>query len=513
MTRLGFGVAVLAGAFVARAPSLGRGLFDPDEAAIATMGMVVARGGVLYRDVIDRKPPLAPLLYALSFWVTGSRHLQPLHVVAALELGGAAVVVASEVRRRAGRRAAWWAAGLFLAGAVALRPADAQAANYSHLALLPACGAIVAARRGSVRSALAAGALLGLATLTRQTWIIGLFPAALAVWLHGERRDRWRRVAIVVASTAATIGAVALVVSFGPFLHWTFSGNGSLLFDLSQVQRPLGRGLGAIETFVIGHAVLCAFLLVRRWHRQDLDLWLWLLTGLAAVVAGFRYFGHYWLQVLPPLCLLAAPAIASCRAWTRVALAALAVVPTFLYWQQAWVPTHGSSNVDRRVFPLVAEVRQRTTLTDRITVWGSLPEVYWLSGRAPAGALVITDFLVGRTRGRPDGPQRLRDATPGALHDFLASLEARPPKLFLDTSTGRLREYDHYPLTLVPSVHAFVARRYRPIGVVQGVAVYEVMGAGNATGGAARGASRPSIDRARHRAIRTPKGSPGTARG
>ena len=464
----------MAGAFIARAPSLGRGLFDPDEAAIATMGMVVSRGGVLYRDVIDRKPPIAPLLYALSFWVTGSRHLEPLHIVAALELGGAALVVAYEVRQRAGRRAAWWAAGLLVAGAVAFRPADAQAANYSHLALLPACGAIVAARRGSRPSALAAGVLLGLATLTRQTWIIGVLPAAVAVWSRGERSDRMARVALLITSTVATIAAVALVVPFGPFLHWTFSGNGSLLFNLGQEQRPIGRGLDALELFVIGHAALCVLLILRRWRRADLDLWLWLLTGLAAVVAGFRYFGHYWLQVLPPLCLLAAPAITSCTAWMRVALATLVLVPTAFYWQQAWTPIHGSSNIDHRAFALVAEVRRRSTVDDLVTVWGSFPEIYWLSGRAPGGALVIADFIVGRTAGRADGPQRLRDATPGALHDFLASLRARPPKLFLDTSTGRVRKYRHYPLTLVPTVRAFVQRHYRSIAVVRGVTVYEL---------------------------------------
>ena len=50
-------------------PGLIRQLFDPDEAAIATMGMVISRGGVLYRDVADRKPPLAPVLYAALFQV------------------------------------------------------------------------------------------------------------------------------------------------------------------------------------------------------------------------------------------------------------------------------------------------------------------------------------------------------------------------------------------------------------------------------------------------------------
>ena len=469
-SRLCFTLLVLAGALLAHAPGLSRGLFDPDEAAIATMGMVVQRGGVLYRDVIDRKPPLAPLLYALSFIVTGDRHLEPLHVLAALELAGAALLVAYEVRRRAGTRASWWAAALMIAGAVAFHPADAQAANYSHLALLPGCGAIVAARRGTARSAVLAGVLLGLAVLTRQTWIIGVAPAAVAAWLHGGHRIS--RAAALTATTALTILSIAIIVPFGPFVHWTFSGNGSLLFG--QAQRPISRGLQALEFFFFGHMALGLLVVLRRWKREDLDLWLWLVAGLIAFVAGFRYFGHYWLQVLPPLCLLAAPAINSCTNWMRVALVVLLLAPTIYFWQEAWTPIHGRSNIDVRAFALVAEVRKTTRPNDLVTVWGSFPEIYWLSGRAPGGALVISDFLVGRTAGRPDGPQRLKDATPGALHAFLASLQAHPPKLFLDTSTGAVRKYQHYPTTLLPAVHTFLEQHYHPIGSVDRVTVYQL---------------------------------------
>ena len=39
-------------------------IFDPDEAAIVVQGMGLVEGGHLYTDVIDRKPPLAPWLYA-----------------------------------------------------------------------------------------------------------------------------------------------------------------------------------------------------------------------------------------------------------------------------------------------------------------------------------------------------------------------------------------------------------------------------------------------------------------
>src|SRR2546430_11206096 len=48
----------------------------------------------------------------------------------------------------------------------------------------------------------------------------------------------------------------------------------------------------------IGIAVLCVQ--AARRHIGSADLWLWLLSGAIAVAAGFRFFGHYYLQLLPP---------------------------------------------------------------------------------------------------------------------------------------------------------------------------------------------------------------------
>jgi hypothetical protein len=463
------GPAVIMGtALVARVPGFFHQLFDSDEGAIATVGMVVTRGGTVYRDVIDRKPPLPGFLYAASFLLTGGRDLRPIHVLAALCLGAAAVVLALGARRMAGATAGWWAAGLLLTGATALRPTDAQAANFAHFALLPSCGAIVAARAGSRRSALLAGALVGVATLTRQTWIIGVVPAAFAAWWCGGRR--WERPALVVATTAATIAAIGIVVPFGAFWHWTFSGNGSVL-DVSESQYVITRGGFAVFVFLLANAATCWLVARRGWHRSDTDLWIWLVTGLLAFVAGFRFFGHYWLQVLPPLCLLAAAGVAKVPAPRRRVLIVVAVVPAIAAWTIALTspPTRNG-----RVFALAAYVQTHTRPGDLVTVWGTTPELYWVSGRSPGGALVTTDFITGRSAGRVNGRARLKDATPGALDAFLDSLRAHPPALFLDTSTASLRQYESYPMSLFPRLDAFVRHRYRKVGRYEKVTVYRL---------------------------------------
>lgn len=463
------GPAILVGAaLVARAPGYVHQLFDSDEAAIATMGMTFQRGGVLYRDVIDRKPPLPALVYAWSFLVTGSRDLRPVHVIGAACLAGSAVILYFGARRAAGATAGWWAAGLLIAGATAMRQNDAQAANFAHLALLPGCGAIVAARAGSRRSALLAGVLVGVATLTRQTWVIGVVPAVFAAWWFGGRR-LGRALSVAVAA-AATIGAVAIIVPFGPFWHWTFSANGSVL-SFGESVDVAGRGGLALELFVLANVATCWLVARRGWRRSDVDLWLWLATGLVAFAAGFRFFGHYWLQVLPALCLLAGLGAASCSQRHRRMLVVVVGVPVIAAWGLAFAPPPIGRGTVR---PLVQYVRTHTRPCDRVTVWGDAPEVYWLSGREPGGAFVSTDFLVGKTAGRANGPQRLRDVTPGAQKTFLRSLRADPPKLIFDTSPAGFRQYGRYPLSRVPAVADFVRRYYRQVTTIRGVSVYRL---------------------------------------
>ncbi len=463
---LGVGV-VVGGAVIAHLPGYLHQLFDSDEAAIATAGMVVQRGGTLYRDAIDRKPPIPAFVYAGSFLSTASRDLRPLHVVAAVCLAASAIVLAYGARRVAGATAGWWAAGLLVAGAIAMQPTDAQSANFAHLALLPGCGALVAARSGSRRSAIAAGMLIGLATLTRQTWIVGVVPAAYAAWWYGSRRPA--RVLLVLAGTAGTILAVALVVPFGAFWHWTFGGNGSVL-ALGESQNVGERGGLAIDLFVLANVASLWLLLRRGWRRDDFDLWLWLGTGFVAFVAGWRFFGHYWLQVLPPLCFLAGLGAAACRPATRRMLVVVVATPAIAAWLLALSP----AGLNPTVRAMADYATAHTHDGDRVTVWGNAPEVYWLSGRTPGGSMVNTDFVTGRTAGRANGPQRLRDATPGARNTFVRSLVAHPPMLFFDTSTDGLRGYRRYPVSLVPPVAKFLRQRYAAVASVHGVQVYRL---------------------------------------
>ena len=68
-------VALLALAAFLRLPGWFVAVFNSDETFLATQAEVLNRGGELYLEAADRKPPLVPYLYALTFSVTGSTSL------------------------------------------------------------------------------------------------------------------------------------------------------------------------------------------------------------------------------------------------------------------------------------------------------------------------------------------------------------------------------------------------------------------------------------------------------
>lgn len=469
------GISILA--LVLRGPTFVRRLFDPDEAAIGVQAMVVRAGGTLYRDIYDRKPPLPPLMYAASFSLTDSTDVRLMRLFVTVLLAMCGIIVAADCRRRSGLAAAWWGGVLVVAGAMALFPADAGAVNYAHIALLPGTAAILWSRRGTLPWAVAAGFALGLAILSRQSWLLGVVPACVSVGLTG----RWRNVAPFLTAVVLTVATTGFYAPLGQFWQWNVTNSPGFVFAGTGLLSAVGKGLASVGAFVMFHPVVVIAAgagmvaavseLRRRTLPVDFDLWWWVASGLAAWAAGLRFFGHYWLQVLPPLVLLAVPVAVR---WTgrlrSVAIAAVAV-PAVAAWAMLFVP--GSFHDRPDPTALATYVRAHSTANERVFVWGSYPEVLVAARRLPAGGLVHTDFVVGRSGGRNDPAETLASAIPEAHDILLDSLTANPPELILDTSTSSRLGYEKYPITLLPDVDRFLHDGYQQVAVVDGVTVWQ----------------------------------------
>jgi hypothetical protein len=79
-------------------PGFTRALWNPDEAFLGTQGRVLAGGGRLYIDVVDRKPPILPYLYALAVTIGGDNAIWLMRGLAVFAHAATALLLAAIAR-------------------------------------------------------------------------------------------------------------------------------------------------------------------------------------------------------------------------------------------------------------------------------------------------------------------------------------------------------------------------------------------------------------------------------
>ncbi|GAB3587576.1 hypothetical protein [Calidifontibacter terrae] len=464
--------ALVAGLLILRMPSLWRQLFDPDEAVLADQAITLTHGGQLYTDAIDRKPPLPAEIYRGIFDLTSSTDLRPVHLMVTVCLGLAAWMISTDPSLR-DRRSRWTAAALFVLGCVAFLPSTAQSANFAHFAVLPGAAAMVLARRSERGSAFVAGVAVILAVGCRQTWLIGIPASAVSIWCVGKKM----RFAEWLAGLG--VGAAVVVVVSGDaagMLHWAILGTGGFLTSLpSTAGLAQALGVNVVGQVVVMHAALLWLVWrARSTWRAHPDLWVWVCSGLIAFIAGWRFFGHYFLQSLPPMAVLAAPVLVGLTSHHRrraiAVLAATALATLGLAFWPAIVrsypnPTRFAATVDALTLP-----------GQKVLVWGNYPEALWTADRPAAGAFVHSDFVTGLTGYRDPDPSTVATVPVATTTAFMTAVVRQRPTLVVDTSTAGMRGYGSYPMTVVPELERLIKRCYRRTTVVDRVTVYRRVG-------------------------------------
>ncbi len=455
-----------------RLPAFFVDVFNSDETFLATQAHVIRDGGNLYKEAADRKPPLVPYVYAASFEFFGSTSLWTVRVVAMLAIAFTAWMLAVEATRRWGRRAGWIAGLLCVFAMVAFAPQDGQAANFEVFMLPAMTAAVLLARRGRATSS---GAAVAVATLAKQTGVATLLPVLYLVW---KRRGR-QGAGLATLGFALPIGLVSLALGPGQLFYWTVTGNGSYIsvhaFSLYVLSTLFLMTLAfAACNLPIVWTLPHAWRIRRRRSADggtDTDLWLWLLSAVISVAIGLRFFGHYYMQLVPPLCLLTAGALARYpRRFATYTVAFAAIAGLAFSAAGYFMSPYGKEPKYRTVSHFLAA---HTTKHDTVLVWGNVPEIYWASNRRPATRLLTIGNITNNFPGRP-----ARDAAPekSSLREwdwFYEDLAANAPKFIVDTAPAAIRGAQYTPIGRFPRLEAIIDTQYRFDGSIDGLAVYE----------------------------------------
>ena len=435
-------------ATVTHLPAFQRAFWNPDEGFLATQARALnTENGQFYSIIVDRKPPLLPYVYAWMFRLAGDHQVATLELIRALAICVhvvTAILITQIAKRRFGRHGVW-AGLLYLCGSAGLAPEDAQAASFEVFMLPWTCAAFLLAdmARGSgrVRKAAwlqaAAGVACAMGTLTKQTAGATMLPVLWRAW----KDRRWAGVATVIPAFALPIIGVALWVGFGDFFFWVFTGNGGYLTSLGSWPTILARGFGNLGIFAGANAAAFLSIMYMTWRggirKADADLWLWLAGAVVGVSSGFHFFGHYYLQLLPPIVILATGALArngSKLRWTML-IASSAIAILFLTLAFTWPHTAQEHNneVAQKIRKAVNGAHNQPIL-----IWGMDPEIYFMSEQEPASRYITAGFLSGFAGGGDQtaiGPVDYSSA--GPLVGLARDLEKNPPTVFVDDSEGK----------------------------------------------------------------------------
>src|SRR5437763_5059202 len=314
-----------------RLPSLVHPQTIDSEGIYSVVANEIVDGGRPYIDAVERKPPLLFWTYAAIFKVAGKFNWKALHIVALVWTLGAMAglyVIGSELfDRNTGLIAALFY-GVFQHW-LTWKNLSFDGEMLMNLPIIWAWA--IALRRSSspLRPELfPAGALLGAAFLLKQPAAIAAVPVGVYLLLPSYRASRSLtrtnsiiQAALLTAGFLAALGLVTIVLWKQGILreafYWTIADH-----DVPHVFWQTGivtslAFLGACLPLVVGAIIACRdkdkIWAERKAERTAL---LGLLAASAiGAAAGARFYPHYYVQLIPPLALLAAPYYA--RLWSR----------------------------------------------------------------------------------------------------------------------------------------------------------------------------------------------------
>ncbi len=524
-------VIVLA-AFVLRSPAFVNPIIDEDEAWYAVAANMMNHGGLLYQDTVDLKPPLIFYLYSWCFSIFGY-DLRTLHVLTVFWVLATAWMIARILRYLdTDANAAWLTAYLYVLFTPTFVP-QALATNCeivmnlplaasmlfflkaerakphlgARLKISPLRGVCSWAKTSLKFNLFLSGALCSLAFLVKyQSGILlGVFLFYIFYILIAKPilTKKWSMPTALVQSVMAIAGfAAVLAALYGIFQHlgnwedfyfWGWQYNFTFMSGMTW-EFFFKRFFAMTPRFILVWIILWvfAFAAIKKTLRHPREIStarhlmiLWLTGSAVAVCAGGKFFGHYYIQLLPPLVILAAQALSEWRQksaalkfanWKRGFVLAAIVLPPTIYLIVNWQVELKRMTHEHQLFRMLAEdVRQQTSEADKIFVWGRMPELYYFSQRLPASRFITCNFVVGMTTYNYDDREaRMVDAGFSRAGELLLKdLQHNRPKLIIDTSPLDFRQYGKYPVSAFPRLQDFLRENYRALKNSSGLEIYE----------------------------------------
>lgn len=491
-------IALIMGALlITRLPTFFHPFIDVDEALFAIFAKIWQHGGIPYVNAVETKALGIYCFYSLASWLSGSLpeiNMSAVHILTIIWTGLTAWVIGRIAARLAGQRAGLWAALLFVLFSTFFVP-KIVAASMNAILLLPMCLVMDLLLRPADEitpvMSFAAGLLVAAATLIKYQAGIMVFVVLLYFWLlrFSGRAALKHSVWFVLGGIplpALMLGYLYRAGALNDFWYWNFGGSMRYIQGGSAAVDLWRKFKSHVLTFLAGTGLVWGLSAMRFkvWWREGLatwrsdpreaGIWLWFWLCIIPVCLGKRFYGHYFLILMPQLCIFSALQIVSweASAWQRhrkwivglIVLPLLVTAPLRYNPRPVYAALHEEVISDSR--PYGEYLKAHTQPGDRILVWGYSPAVYWYADRLPATRFLWSDVLVGRLPGLQVELEAGVDFStlerPELWQMFYADLAQNPPAYIIDMAPTGMHNYQNFPMSKYPHVMDYLSTHYTP---------------------------------------------------
>jgi 4-amino-4-deoxy-L-arabinose transferase-like glycosyltransferase len=489
--------------FASRIPTLRAPILNIDEADFAVQSAVMLNGGIPYVDFVEKKPPMTHAAYSIAFLVGGMWNMQAVHLLfIAIAMMTALLVLLSA--DRLDPSAGIPAFLLFAVYQAGYDLNDFMSAGTEAVMNLFACLAFflflksIATKRRFL-FALLAGVAIGLAILSKQVAAIEAIAIAAAYAVESFRNGRpvgiFSDLVALFAGVAVPITALALYLihadAFPDAMRWLWTENAKY----AALQLPFAdiflHGAIRIGLYVLVSLplwLMATYYIIgeiqgKRFGTQFIALLTWLMLSFVSVSAGGRFFPHYFIQFLPPLCILAAmgwtsrvaPMLSYRRLLRATVMFIVLVLPFAGFFLFHWYEVGILPAKDSAELAIARYVASNTKGDDRIFVWGHSSDIYAYSKRLPASRFVYCSYLTGAREGFEGKNDMNNPPDEVAWNMLLSDLNKNTPSIIVDMSGSKIRGYDTYPISKFRPLDEFVGKHYAYSGSVAGAGIWSIV--------------------------------------
>lgn len=405
-------ILVIALFVILRLPSLFEPSWYGDEGIYQTIGAAIGSGRMLYTGAWDNKPPLIYLSYAL---LRGNQlYLRLTNLLLGIISLGAFYKLTNSLFSR--KKAVAWSM-LSFAVLLGLPILEGNIANAENFMLFPTILGVFLVFKNSqtdrLRPFWASGILLAIAFLFKTVAVFDLAVLMLFLLLV----KKWRQLVPLAFGFVIPILLAVLFFwingAYTPFIEAILTGNVGIITYNNVFIVP--HGLLILKLILLLGAIVVLTAKAKVITKFQLLIYLWLTLSLFSVFFSGRQYLHYLLLLLPAFCLLIGlvwekKKINKVSAGLVLGLALLLRFTFPIYINVAGyyanyigynlgliTPAAYLAFFDPNTvinYKVVDYIKQNTTASEGIFVWGNSPQVYRLSNKLPPGRYTAAYHIV-----------------------------------------------------------------------------------------------------------------------